>query len=224
MNINYFDCGFPYIVIDNFYTKDELDLIWEELDYLSYDFKLKSPEETGAAYVPPDESGNNERIFLKNNRGIFLEEIFLNRECSNINKVNRKIFTVDLKQHPSWFFKNIQEQLVHDTTLLSYYEDTDTDKAYYAPHRDNAIVTVLSWFYRGSCKKFKGGDLYFPDYENQCVEVKNNRIVIFPSFIRHAVDNVVLEKIYRGKYFGRYCLTTFIKDNRRGHLMKVTTT
>ena len=214
MNINYLDCGFPYILIDDFYNEEELDLIWEELDFLSYDFKLKSPEETGAAFVPPDKSGIDERILLKKNRGIFLEDVFKYKECSNILKVNKKLFDIDLIKHGSWFFKNIPEALSTGTNLISYYEDTDEERSYYAPHRDTALVTCLTWFYKGTSKKFKGGDLYFPDYDNKCVEVKYNRVILFPSFIQHAVDNVEVEECFRGKYMGRYCLTTFMTQQQ----------
>ena len=214
MNINYFDCGFPYILIDDFYNEEELDLIWEELDFLSYDDKFQPPEATGSAYVPPGEEDNDDLILLKKNRGIFLEDVFLHRACSNILKVNKKLFDLDLTKHGSWFFENIPEALTSNTNLISYYEDTDEDKAYYAPHRDTALVTVLTWFYKGTSKKFKGGDLYFPDYDNECVEVKYNRVILFPSFIKHAVDNVEVEECFRGKYMGRYCLTTFMTQQR----------
>ena len=210
MNINYFDCGFPYILIDDFYNKEEQDLIWEELNFLSYEHKLKSPKETGAAYIPADHSDSEEEVVLKNNKGLFLEDVYNNKECSNILKVNKKLFDIDLTKHGSWFFQNITETMTKSTNLISYYEDNDEEKSYYAPHRDISLVTCLTWFYKGTSKKFKGGDLYFPDYDNKCVEVKYNRVILFPSFIRHAVDNVVVEECFKRRYMGRYCLTTFM--------------
>ena len=198
MDIQNFDCGFPYIVVDNLYDENELNIIWQELDFLSYSNKLQPPMETGSEV---DLDGN----FIKSNSGIFLEEIFSNLKYSNIFKVNRKLFNIGIHKHPSWFFKHITYKLNYDSTLISYYDDGD----YYAPHRDESTISTLTWLYREP-KRFEGGDLYFTEY-NECVRVKNNRALIFPGCIQHAVDNVSMEKNYRGKYLGRYCLTNFIK-------------
>ena len=32
---------FPYIIIDDYYEKDELSLIWEELEFLTHPQKLR---------------------------------------------------------------------------------------------------------------------------------------------------------------------------------------
>ena len=199
MNIKHFDCGFPYIVVDDFYDDDQLNLIWEELDYFSFKNKLESPKDTGTG---KDEDGN----YKKNNKGIFLKKYFnYNPELSKIFKANRKLSKIPVDENPSWFFKNIIKIKTNNTILISYYDDGD----YYTPHVDKCIISSLAWLYREP-KKFKGGDLYFPDYNNECVKVKNNRVLLFPGFITHAVNSVSIEKKDRGKYLGRYCLTTFI--------------
>ena len=120
------------------------------------------------------------------------------------NTANRKIFNIDLTQHPSWFFKNIAPTLDYESNMVSYYENSD----YYAPHRDRNDVTILCWIYREP-KKFEGGDLYFPAYDSG-LRVKNNRVVIFPGFIEHGVFPVEMEKTDDDKKWGRYCITSFL--------------
>ena len=34
MNVEYYNDGYPYIVIDDLYSYDQLDLIWREIDFL----------------------------------------------------------------------------------------------------------------------------------------------------------------------------------------------
>ena len=108
------------------------------------------------------------------------------------------------KNHPSWWFKNMC--LPDSTVLFSYYENGD----FYKAHADEFVATMLVWFYKEP-KKFEGGDLEFPDYETADgipkVEVRNNRILIFPSIIRHAVTPISMEEEDMGKKLGRFCMT-----------------
>ena len=195
MNIRCLDCGFPYFIVDDVFDSKEMDLIWEELDF--YSDKMQDPEETGSAR-------DNDDNLIKSSKGLFIDNLYNVREISNILTVNRKIFNIDLTQHPSWFFKNIAPTLDYESNMVSYYENSD----YYAPHRDRNDVTILCWIYREP-KKFEGGDLYFPAYDSG-LRVKNNRVVIFPGFIEHGVFPVEMEKTDDDKKWGRYCITSFL--------------
>lgn len=201
MNIKYFNNKFPYTIIDNFYDDRELDLIWEELNFLCYYDKLDSPEQTGSAFDFNFETQTKEH--LKNNYGFFLDDIYLKRSLSNILKCNRKIF--DNKQvfenHPSWFFKHFSCN--HDRTLLSYYENNGI----YKFHSDSAYVTCLSWFYKEP-RVFSGGNLEFETGET--IELKNNRFILFPSMIKHSVTKISMEENYSNKKLGRFCITQFL--------------
>jgi len=195
---------FPHIIIENHYTEDELFHIWKELEFLSYEQKMESEKETGTA------TSNGE--ILKNNRGIFLDNLYKKREVSSILTINRKIFCEKFKEEISSFdfiFK-FYEACNWDSTLLSYYENSHEYKA----HDDIAVFTALSWLCREP-KFFKGGDLYFPDYDYRC-EVKNNKFILFPSFIKHQVFKVSMPHYVDNEFGmlstnGRYCITQFIK-------------
>ena len=204
MNINYFDCGFPYIIIDNFYNKNELDLIWKELDFLLDGDKFDGALSTNTAT-------NNGKL-ASNKKGLFLDLVYPNRKISNILTCNRKLFNnirSICDSHESWWFRYLNGN--YDETILSYYEDEN----YYDAHTDRAIMTSLTWLYKEP-KKFQGGDLYFKsgidnfsDYLKK-VEVKNNRLIMFPSMIPHQVDSVKMDSEYKDKGLGRFVITQLI--------------
>ena len=187
----------PYLKIENLYTPDELEYIFEELNFLSYVEKMHTPELTGSAL-------NNWEI-QKNNSGIFLDTAYAKRELSNILQANRKIFEeiyMNSYSELSFGYESIKTCNI-DNTLISYYDNG----GYYKSHHDNSCHTILTWFFKEP-KAFKGGDFYFTDY-NEKVEIENNMTVMFPSFIKHHVDEVIMEKnMPRG--YGRYCMTQFV--------------
>jgi hypothetical protein len=202
INIQYNENPFPHLIIDNYYLDNELSDIWLELNFLTSPRKLLPQELTGSAM---DDGGN----YLKNNHGIFLDSTYgLNRNISNILRHNRKLFKPD-------FYKSVKDlnfifdYLItsnKDQTLLSYYENHD----FYKPHRDASALTSLQWLYKEP-KRFTGGDLYFPYYNNYKVDVKNNRCILFPSCIEHAVSEITMfDQTPTMAGYGRYCISQFI--------------
>lgn len=189
---------FPYLKIENLYTEEELELIGDELIFLNHKSKLEDPESTGSA---KDSSDNT----LKENRGLFLDDLYRRRGISNILSVNRKLFNKEyLEAYASLNFgyKSILE-CNQDATLISYYENG----GYYKPHRDTSMHTALTWFFEIP-KRFEGGDLFFPEYDEK-IEIQQNMTIIFPSFVLHSVEEVKMdENLNYG--FGRYCMSQFI--------------
>jgi hypothetical protein len=197
MKIEVFEEPFPYIIIDKFYSDEELELIWEELNLILNDYNLLSPDRTGTA--------KNNRNPLKNNLGFFLDTFYSNRESSNILRLNRKIFHITQKvfdQSNNWFLKNFRSNL--DGTLISYYENG----GYYKKHHDNSFATCLTWLYKEP-KSFEGGNLLFDDYNIE-IKVKNNLLIFFPSIIQHSVSKILMDEKYAGKYMGRICISQFM--------------
>jgi len=171
---------FPFLKIENLYNEDELKLIWQELNFLTP--KLENPENTGTA---KDIEGKS----LKNNSGILLDDIYQKRNISNILSINTKLFApeiINAFSDLSFGYQNIKKTN-YDRTLISYYENG----GYYKPHEDIAIYTAITWFFKEP-KAFTGGDFYFTDY-NLKIEIQNNMLVLFPSFVKHSVDKVILE-------------------------------
>ena len=198
------DYGFPLVVIDNFYNEQDMEEIWDELNFLCHPRKMKRPEDTGGAREVDSDGSMKQK---KSNKGIFLSDAYTNQFISNIVPCTERLFENNFalfKNHPSWWFQNIN--LPSSTVLFSYYENGD----FYKAHADEFVATMLVWFYKEP-KKFEGGDLEFPDYETADgipkVEVRNNRILIFPSIIRHAVTPISMNEEDMGKKLGRFCMT-----------------
>jgi len=203
MDFKYFADPIPHIIIDDFYTPLELKEIWLELDFLTHSRKLLTPEATGAAFSLNDKG---EKIYKKNNSGLFLDGLYANRDISNILFHTRKLFDKDFLQKcqdQNFIFKYLM-QANADFTLLSYYEDG----ALYEAHHDKCVITALSWLYKEP-RQFTGGDLNFVDH-NYKIPIKNNRVLIFPGVAEHSVDPVKMNPgIAPMSGFGRYVITNF---------------
>lgn len=186
----------PYVVIDDFYTEEELTKIWIELEYLTPN--LLSVDETNAAH--------DNGVLKTSKRGAFLDQIYGDRRnFSHILTLNRKQFSADVMEelenyHPWFRYLSISD---HDSTLLSYYEASD----YYKAHRDSAMLTTLHWFYKEP-KSFEGGDLMLE--HDSLIECRNNRVVYIPSVADHEVIPISMKDEDKDKGLGRYCISTFI--------------
>jgi len=99
MLVNHFNGEFPYITIENVYDSDELEVIWEELNFLCYKKN----------FLPPDKSGtarDNGEI-LKRNSCIWMDEFYSDRKHSNILELNRK--AINFESQEKIFVKRFDE-------------------------------------------------------------------------------------------------------------------
>jgi hypothetical protein len=187
---------FPYLKIKNFYTEEEEQLIWEELKFLTYKNKLEPPQKTGQ--INP---------MMKKNNGLFLDNVYTNREYSNILNVNRKTFSAKvMKAYSDLHFLCENINIINfDTTLVSYYENS----GYYKSHSDIACITSLTWFFKEP-KQFSGGDLIFSLF-NEKIEIENNMFIMFPSVIKHEVTDISMDQsVPKFAGYGRYCISQFM--------------
>ena len=155
-----------YLVIDDFYTEQELKLVEEEV------LALK-PYGVSANHTKADED-------LKSGCGLFLDEMFAKyRDVSKILTLNRKLFSDEVFDKAikiSAFFGHLK-YCNFDATLLNYY----TDGQEYKAHRDKTVLSSVTFLGIGS---FTGGDFCFTEI-GETVAFKHNRIVIFPSCMQH---------------------------------------
>ena len=188
----------PYVYIKNLYSEEELSELFSELDYLQTRPSIwLDPEASGSAMTP-------ENSPLKQNRGIWMNHIYKQVEASAILSHNMKIYDTGLAQkiaiEHSWF-----EYLLLNSrfsTLLSYYENN----SHYKPHRDQSVLTTLTWLYKEP-KQFEGGDLTLN--QETKIPCENNSMIIFPSTCIHEVSPVLLNNTTE-KGMGRYTITTFV--------------
>ena len=190
-----YDDPFPHMIIKNFYNEEELKLIWEELNFYTKPEKLLAAKEYGGV------------VESTNAKAIILDDIYsTHRKISNILTVNRKLFKSEILDAFSSLGGccSIAKDSNWDITKVRYYHDQE----YYDTHTDKVFQFLgFSYFYKEP-KKFKGGDLFFSqyDYEYPC---ENNSLIIFPGWVSHGVRKVSIED---SKYFdgwGRYAITSF---------------
>lgn len=195
---------FPHAIIRNFYTNEELDLIFRELDFLNSPKKFLSAEHLGTAKDPI-----SQMIKSKSN-GLGLDETYANRSVSDILTINRKIFDKDLTEkfaslHP---LMGHIKQINLDFTKIRYYEDGD----YYNQHYDTARFTVASYFFKEP-KSFTGGDLHFPEF-NYTITIENNMVVFFVGSILHTSTQLKMKNsilpFFKKEKCGKYVMTQFL--------------
>ena len=196
-----YEFPFPHLIIENFYNDEELELIWEELNFYTKPNKLLPTQKYGGV------------VGFTESKGLLLDGIYKNHEegrnyrnISNILTVNRKLFTsgvldVFSEIHDCCCIANKSN---HDITKVRYYHDGEG----YKPHTDKGFqFLAFSYFYKEP-KKFKGGQLYFPKYDYE-IPCDNNSMIIFPGWVEHGVREVSIKESDYFDGYGRYSITTF---------------
>ena len=187
---------FPFLFIEDLYTEEELRLIWCELDYYQSNSYILN------ANTNPSLSEDGKERTKK--QGNFVDNVFQKREYSNILCLSRKLFQPGLIVNSDHIkeWKYLRPDIDH--SLLSYYDDG----AYYLPHHDNTVVSIISWLWKEP-KRFEGGDFVFEDYK-LTIKCKHNSAVAFPGTTLHGVTPITMEDQYKDEGLGRYSLSHFL--------------
>ena len=128
---------FPHLVFHNFYTNEELDLIWEELNFYTRPKKLFDVEDYQGV------------VGYTKAKALHLDSVYTgkNRVLSNILEVSRKVLD---KQVLEPFSKlddccTLAKSANYDVTKVRYYHNGD----YYKPHTDTFFeFLAFSYFYK----------------------------------------------------------------------------
>ena len=211
MEFNYIADGIDAVIIDNFYTDDQLKEIMLELKWMTKPSMLQ-----GEQYLKSAEAGNE---ILTSKNGVFLEEVFRNWKNSALISHGMEQTTCKEFQNKLLEFNTMFKGLIECDSrshLLSYYENSQ----YYRPHKDNFFFTILNYFHTEP-KQFEGGEvvLYSCNSTKQAtIEVKHNRAIVIMSCTTHEVKEIKskLQNEFSGN--GRYCNAMFLalqprKDN-----------
>jgi Rps23 Pro-64 3,4-dihydroxylase Tpa1-like proline 4-hydroxylase len=210
-----------YSIAYDFYTGEELAKIWHELERLNNQNVLTSnPEETSGAYedklfIMNDHRQATQKRYLKLNYGKFLDDLYAtDRNQSAILTFNQKVLRDEPEYKKSMMggdnpFSQYLFHINYYATLLNYYEQNH----YYAPHIDSSCLTAISYFWKEP-RLFDGGDLSFSDYPGHRVDLRNNSLIVFPSFQRHDVSAVDLKYgVATGQLNGRFAISQFLSHN-----------
>ena len=195
------DPSHPFILCDNWFTPEEEKSVWNELDYY---INLNTLQHSSLGPVATDEEGTD----LASNFRVYPDRIYKD-ESRNTSPILSGLSKLsDTKLH-SFIHENMLPGPFNnykgtncDSTIISYYHTGD----YYKSHYDAFQFTILIWLYKEP-KAFTGGDFHFTDAKIS-VPCVNNRLIIFPSFLNHAVTSLEFET-KKPIGFGRYTLTHF---------------
>jgi len=186
---------FPHMVFHNFYTNEELELIWEELKFYTKPNKLLDVEEYQGV------------VGYTKAKALQLDVVYKeNRFLSNILEVSRKVFDDQILEPFSKISDccTLAKNANYDHTKVRYYHNGDC----YKPHTDSYFeFLAFSYFYKEP-KRFEGGNLIFPkyDYEFSC---DHNSLIIMPAWVEHGVSEVSIKDSDYYEGYGRYAITHF---------------
>ena len=190
---------FFHVIIEETFDKQEYYEIWNELLFLQP--KMKNGHETNA-------SRNVYGAANKNGFGIFLTDIFVSGNYSQIFRSTRKFFTnpsiADAMKADTYF--KLFNRVIRDSILVQCYKNGD----YYFPHYDHSLFTIISMMYNPP-KKYSGGELYFPEYDHK-ISLETNCSLIFPSVLLHEVKEVKLDSSDPKDF--RYTISLFLEDRQ----------
>jgi len=188
---------FGHIILENTFSEEAYDIIWNEILFLHP--RMKNGHDTGASH-------NSFGATNKNGFGIFLDDIFKSSQYSDIYTITRELVShsvVSAASQVDTYFK-LFKRVIRDSVLVQCYRNGD----YYLPHKDESLFTIVTLLHN-TPKNYSGGELYFPEF-NYEVSLKNNHSIIFPSVMLHEVKEVVTESKDPRDF--RYTISMFLED------------
>jgi Rps23 Pro-64 3,4-dihydroxylase Tpa1-like proline 4-hydroxylase len=195
---------FPHLIIDDFFTVEELKILWKEIFYL-YDngkfFKSSIDKKSGHNGTEP--LALNRRCYPN----LVLNDDQINSSLlfNSIVKVQDKNFHKEVektfKNSPYALYKTFLG-LNRSNLVLNYYEESEQ----YKEHFDQFQFSMITWLFKEP-KNFEGGDFIFTK-NNTKIEIINNRCILFPGFYYHKVEPVKMinKNIEAG---GRFSINRF---------------
>ena len=204
MEFNYIADGIDAIVIDNFYSDDQLKEIHDELVFLTKPSIMTDDIDKLEAAI--DVNGK----FLTTKSGVWVDHIFKDWKYSSLIRCPMENFSKKEVMEKIISYNSLFNLFYHCNCrnhLLSYYENA----GYYSKHRDEAVFTVLNYFHHEP-KQYTGGDITLHssgELKKATIESRNNRVVIIPSSTLHEVSTIEMtSKKLSGE--GRYCNSIFL--------------
>ncbi len=187
---------FGYLYIEDVFKKHELKYISQEI--LNMDWIMDNLERIKEERLFNSAHDENDNPMMTGN-GVFIDDIYYNKDCSAALTYNRKIFQEEIKEamestHPANVCVNLTN---FDATSLNRYNKGEK----YSPHLDNSVLTCIT-FLSLDDKEMQGGDFVFTDY-NIKFKFKNNSAVYFPSWVKHHCTEIESDAT-------RYSLAQFV--------------
>ena len=193
------DLGRGVVLLENFFTEEEYETMWSELEFLCEDDMLVDSRNAGGAKDP--ETGQ----LLRVNRGVPIESV-MDAGNSDIVRLTRLIFEKQVVEnlcsiHEMYHYLSYPTK---EFNLVNHYMGGHK----YDYHRDSCVITAITLFWKQP-KLFTGGDLSF---KFVTPNMKPRDVLLFPSYLLHAVSDVQLnDGVEPENMNGRISVSKFIK-------------
>ena len=203
MEFNYIEDGIDAVVIDNFYTQEQLKEIMIELKWLTKSSIMKDESQLKAA--------ERDGEILTSKNGVFLEDVFKDWHHSALITHGMKQTGIPEFKNKLLGFNTMFKSLFDCNSrchLVSYYENSN----YYKPHKDAFFYTILNYFFIEP-KQFDGGELVVYSCNSNkeaTIEPKHNRTVVIQSSTMHQANEIKSKIDQKFSGYGRYCNAMFL--------------
>lgn len=183
--------AFPFLIIEDFYTPEELARVWHEIDHI---------HSSHWHSVDNDTTGNRSVVngqTLATSDRVYMDDVYRNKRDSStvLSTLGRVGHPTVLEAYEKYVPPGRSLKFTNsDRTILARYTNTQA----YQEHIDIYLHSQILFLHREP-KQFTGGDLYFRD-SNSLVECRSNTCVLFPSYYYHRVDPVQCNTLRDSRY------------------------
>jgi Rps23 Pro-64 3,4-dihydroxylase Tpa1-like proline 4-hydroxylase len=187
MKISHYKTPFYHVIIDNFFTNEEIVEIHNEI--------ITIQKSQSILTIREDDKHHYDLLHKNKTSSYCLDALYEGqRQKSSILRLVTKVYSLNFEDHKNPFLNYIPISN-QDMTYVNVYKNGSS----YDAHQDGAVLTFLYVFY-DEPRAYIGGNLIFPNYEYE-PELLNNSLIIFPSYELHKVTEMVAED-----HVGRYSI------------------
>lgn len=213
LKINIFDSPFPHLTIEKLFTEGELELIWEEVNYIrKHNVKL-----AGFSSSKKLNAETGEIVDKASYNPVWFSDVFVSPESSIFASQMAELHYQGLFFLASQVDPRAKRYVINSSRLsvqvkLNIYRHGD----YYDSHTDDSDFTSLFYLLPKNSTHL-GGSLEFPEYGHR-FPCHNNSLILFPGTVEHAVTKVTSTQDHPSDEPLRVALNTFydIADNKMG--------
>ena len=208
MIIDRFPEPFEALYIEDTFTKDQMDFIWKELEFVTNRNAMQRWEiskEKFSEDLEVEKINNVFYPFVKYTDALLISPVAV---FPKMQLCREEVFSFYESINP--VHELYRHQNFHNV-FASYYQDADK----YDYHRDSCCYTTLTYLYKEP-KSFSGGEITLKVKEvEETKEIKNNMSIIFPGVYQHKVSPITMSSEF-GNYstYGRYCISQFTYLNK----------
>ena len=194
----------PYLLIEDFFEPQHLEIIQPEIDYLWHRLQTDREETPRTTFSYDDREavgmphqyndgqahGHNGQMGARK-AGIFIQMLFHNEKLSLLSSMikNRLLRHVgEFQTH--WLEHSVIKFVEKDrfNGLVNFYQDGD----YYLSHFDQCFLTMVYCLWPQG-PVFQGGRFSWPELDHS-IQLAHNSMVIFPGHQCHEVETVVTDR------------------------------